>query len=67
MNSNSESDSEEEENLEAAALDKISHLSKHRREVLQALADFDDDHFKSRCKKASGKDDILLFRVEKNA
>lgn len=53
--------------LEAQALSKISHLSKHRREVLEALADFDDEHFMARCKKESDMDDILLFKIERNA
>lgn len=52
--------------LEAEALNKIQHLSKHRREVLQALADFDEEHFKARCKKESNMDDIILFKIERN-
>lgn len=61
-------DDGESPQLAEKALNKIQHLSKHRREVLEALAEFDEDHFKSRCKKTQqGKDDILIFKVEKNA
>ena len=31
------------------------------------MVSFDDDHFKQRAKRVSDKDDIVLFKVEKNA
>ena len=42
-------------------------FSKNRRELLEALADFEDEHFMQRAKRVSDKDDIILFKVEKNA
>lgn len=42
-------------------------MSKNRLELLEALADFDDDHFKHRTKRFSDKDDIVMFMVERNA
>jgi hypothetical protein len=40
-------------------------LSKSKQEILKALADFDDEHFKSRTRKQGDKDDIIIFRTEK--
>ena len=42
-------------------------FSKNRLELLEALADFEDEHFMQRAKRVSDKDDIVLFKVERNA
>ena len=42
-------------------------VSKNRMELLEALADFEDEHFMQRSKRFSDKDDIIIFKVQKNA